>query len=65
MKSFLKLISKLFFLFILLAGQANSIDFREMCLKWRNCKQVFISEGFHDGCCRGFIRKCVCKKPCF
>ncbi|KAL0795297.1 hypothetical protein Bca101_066674 [Brassica carinata] len=45
--------------------EANSIDFRGMCWKWRNCKQVCISEGFPDGRCEGFIRKCVCRKPCF
>ncbi|KAL0695207.1 hypothetical protein Bca4012_062387 [Brassica carinata] len=77
MKKFMQLISKFFFLFMLLVGpgmhlvqgqqmcEANSIDFRGMCWKWRNCKQVCISEGFPDGRCEGFIRKCVCRKPCF
>ncbi|CAN6887260.1 unnamed protein product [Brassica oleracea] len=45
--------------------EANSIDFRRMCLKWRNCKQVCISEGFPDVRCKAFTRKCVCRKPCF
>ncbi|KAF8104972.1 hypothetical protein N665_0165s0057 [Sinapis alba] len=71
------LIFKLFFLFILLVGpgmkivqgqqmcEAKSINFRGMCMKWRTCKQVCISEGFPYGRCKGFIRKCICRKPCF
>ncbi|KAL0731647.1 hypothetical protein Bca4012_027741 [Brassica carinata] len=77
MKNFIQLTSTLFFLFLLLVGpgmkmvrgqqmcETNSMDFKGMCLKWRNCKQVCISEGFPDGRCKGFIRKCVCRKPCF
>ncbi|CAN6976480.1 unnamed protein product [Brassica rapa subsp. trilocularis] len=76
MDNFMWLISKLLFLFILLVGpgmkmvqgqqmcEAKSINFKGMCLKWRNCKQVCISEGFPDGRCKGFVRKCVCRKPC-
>uniref|UniRef100_A0A0D3BE73 Knottins-like domain-containing protein n=1 Tax=Brassica oleracea var. oleracea TaxID=109376 RepID=A0A0D3BE73_BRAOL len=30
----------------------------------RNCKQICISEGFPDGRCKGFMRKCICGKPC-
>uniref|UniRef100_A0A0D3CCJ6 Knottins-like domain-containing protein n=1 Tax=Brassica oleracea var. oleracea TaxID=109376 RepID=A0A0D3CCJ6_BRAOL len=44
--------------------EAKSITFKGMCLKWRNCKQVCISEGFPEGRCKGFVRKCVCRKPC-
>ncbi|CAG7883276.1 unnamed protein product [Brassica rapa] len=43
--------------------EAKSINFKGMCLKWSYCKQVCISEGFPDGHCKGFIRKCVCRKP--
>ncbi|CAN6887256.1 unnamed protein product [Brassica oleracea] len=51
MENFLRLISKLFFLFIVLVSpcmklvqgqqmcEAKSINFKGMCLKWRNCKQ--------------------------
>ncbi|KAF3523878.1 hypothetical protein F2Q69_00050689 [Brassica cretica] len=38
---------------------AKSINFKGMCLKWRNCKQVYISEGFPDSQCKRFVRKCV------
>ncbi|RID75431.1 hypothetical protein BRARA_B02477 [Brassica rapa] len=72
----MQLISKFFFLLILLVGpdmkmvqgqqmcEAKSINFKGICLKWRNCKQVCISEGFPNGRCKKFIRKCVCMKPC-
>ncbi|CAH2060656.1 unnamed protein product [Thlaspi arvense] len=44
--------------------EAKSINYRGMCMKWRTCKRVCISEGFPDGLCKGFVRKCYCKKPC-
>ncbi|KAL0704974.1 hypothetical protein Bca4012_071399 [Brassica carinata] len=44
--------------------EAKSINFKGMCLKWKNCKHVCISEGFPEGRCKGFVRKCVCRKPC-
>ncbi|CAN6813463.1 unnamed protein product [Brassica oleracea var. botrytis] len=44
--------------------EAKSINFTGMCLKCRNCKQICISEGFPDGRCKGFMRKCICGKPC-
>ncbi|KAG7638158.1 Knottin scorpion toxin-like superfamily [Arabidopsis thaliana x Arabidopsis arenosa] len=71
----MQLIPTLFFLTILLASpemvegqqmcEAKSLDWKGMCLKWRNCRQVCISEGFTDGRCKGFTRKCICSKPCF
>ncbi|ESQ51782.1 hypothetical protein EUTSA_v10017942mg [Eutrema salsugineum] len=76
MKNFMQLISSLFFLVILLAApgmkmvqgqqicEARSINFRGMCMKWRNCQRVCMSEGFPDGRCAGFIRRCICRKPC-
>ncbi|WZZ43713.1 hypothetical protein YC2023_039972 [Brassica napus] len=42
--------------------EAKSIDFKGMCLKWRNFKQLCISEGFPDGRCKGFMRKCLSRK---
>ncbi|CAN6968767.1 unnamed protein product, partial [Brassica oleracea var. botrytis] len=44
--------------------EAKSINFTGMCLKCRNCKQICISEGFPDGRCKGFMRKCIYGKPC-
>ncbi|WZZ35122.1 hypothetical protein YC2023_018523 [Brassica napus] len=38
--------------------EAKSINFKGICLKWSNCKQVCISECSPDGRCKGFIREC-------
>ncbi|CAL9241925.1 unnamed protein product [Arabidopsis halleri] len=77
MKSSIQLISTLFFLVILVLApsmmkmvegqqmcETQSINFKGMCTKWRNCQRVCMSEGFPDGRCKGFIRKCICRKPC-
>lgn len=45
--------------------EAESTYFFGMCLKWRNCSEVCITEGFVEGRCQGFFRKCICRKPCF
>ncbi|AEC08607.1 putative defensin-like protein 9 [Arabidopsis thaliana] len=79
MKSSMQLISTLFFLVILVVApgmkmvvegqpqlcETKSLNYRGLCLKWRSCKRVCISEGFPDGRCKGFFNnKCVCRKPC-
>ncbi|CAH2059861.1 unnamed protein product, partial [Thlaspi arvense] len=76
MKNFMQLICTFFFVAILFTtpgvkmvqGQrmceAKSLNFRGMCMKWRTCKFVCLSEGFTDGRCEGFIRHCICRKPC-
>ncbi|EOA28758.1 hypothetical protein CARUB_v10024990mg [Capsella rubella] len=79
MKSNMQLISTLIFVILLFLGpsmmktvegqdpqlcETKSLYFRGMCTKWANCKRVCISEGFPDGRCKGFIRDCVCRKPC-
>ncbi|XP_010481691.1 PREDICTED: putative defensin-like protein 9 [Camelina sativa] len=77
MKSSMEFISTLFFLVLLgvmkmvegkpLLCEAQSINFRGFCVKWRTCKRVCISEGFPDGQCEGFLifsNKCMCRKPC-
>ncbi|KAH6790695.1 low-molecular-weight cysteine-rich 75 [Perilla frutescens var. frutescens] len=44
--------------------ESPSSTFRGLCLKYSNCKQVCISEGFTDGECKGFRRRCYCSKSC-
>uniref|UniRef100_A0A7N0UJW7 Knottins-like domain-containing protein n=1 Tax=Kalanchoe fedtschenkoi TaxID=63787 RepID=A0A7N0UJW7_KALFE len=39
-----------------------SEKFRGVCLFWRDCKLVCETEGFEDGKCIGFFRKCYCYK---
>ncbi|CAL9235184.1 unnamed protein product [Arabidopsis halleri] len=65
----MQLIPTLLFLIILLAApemvegqqmcEAKSMNWKGMCMKWRNCRQVCISQGFTDGRCKRFTRKCI------
>ncbi|EFH55614.1 hypothetical protein ARALYDRAFT_482123, partial [Arabidopsis lyrata subsp. lyrata] len=45
--------------------EAKSMNWKGMCMKWRKCRQVCISQGFTDGRCKGFTRNCICIKLCF
>lgn len=38
--------------------------FRGICLRNSNCADVCKTEGFPDGKCKGFLRRCFCIKPC-
>nr|DAD43928.1 TPA_asm: hypothetical protein HUJ06_002158 [Nelumbo nucifera] len=41
-----------------------SRQFRGLCLIGRNCDNVCRGEGFPDGDCDGFRRRCICSRPC-
>ncbi|VFQ73659.1 unnamed protein product [Cuscuta campestris] len=41
-----------------------SHKFKGPCMRDSNCKTVCEGEGFHDGDCQGFRRRCFCRKPC-
>ncbi|TYJ48002.1 hypothetical protein E1A91_A01G031200v1 [Gossypium mustelinum] len=38
--------------------------FKGLYLRDDNCGIVCKTEGFPNGDCKGFLRKCVCTKPC-
>ncbi|KMT10448.1 hypothetical protein BVRB_5g115750 [Beta vulgaris subsp. vulgaris] len=38
--------------------------FRGICVSKRNCESACNSEGFPDGNCKGFRRRCICNRPC-
>ncbi|KAK4264081.1 hypothetical protein QN277_029418 [Acacia crassicarpa] len=77
-RSLHQLVSSIFLLFLLLlaAGmgprmvaeartcETKSQRFRGVCVRSSNCASVCQSEGFSDGNCRGFRRRCFCSKPC-
>nr|KJB11911.1 hypothetical protein B456_002G029500 [Gossypium raimondii] len=44
--------------------ESRSNAFKGLCLRDNNCDIVCKTEGFPNGGCKGFIRKCVCTKPC-
>ncbi|KAL1226397.1 Defensin-like protein 5 [Cardamine amara subsp. amara] len=44
--------------------QSSSQLFSGPCLSTSNCANVCHNEGFTDGDCRGFRRRCFCNKPC-
>ncbi|KAL7130583.1 hypothetical protein ABFS83_13G143900 [Erythranthe nasuta] len=44
--------------------ESQSFNFRGPCVIDHNCKAVCESEGFTDGDCQGFRRRCFCRKPC-
>ncbi|KAL3851016.1 hypothetical protein ACJIZ3_012898 [Penstemon smallii] len=44
--------------------EAASATFRGPCLVDRDCQIICMNEGFSDGDCQGFLRRCFCKKPC-
>ncbi|XP_057440181.1 defensin Ec-AMP-D1-like [Lotus japonicus] len=65
-----------FVLFILLAShqmvvqtegrhcESKSHRFHGLCLSHHNCASVCHLEGFTGGKCRGFRKRCFCKKRC-
>ncbi|KAG8502202.1 hypothetical protein CXB51_002170 [Gossypium anomalum] len=44
--------------------ESPSNVFKGLCLRDDNCDIVCKTEGFPNGDCKGFLRKCVCTKPC-
>ncbi|KAL4334038.1 hypothetical protein GQ457_07G010990 [Hibiscus cannabinus] len=38
--------------------------FKGLCMSDLNCETLCNSEGFTDGECEGFRRRCICAKPC-
>ncbi|KZV14638.1 hypothetical protein F511_42150 [Dorcoceras hygrometricum] len=44
--------------------ESRSFRFRGPCVRDTNCASVCRSEGFPDGDCRGFRRRCFCRRPC-
>ncbi|CAK9141742.1 unnamed protein product [Ilex paraguariensis] len=44
--------------------ESLSHRFKGTCLSDTNCASVCKTEGFPGGDCRGFRRRCFCKKPC-
>ncbi|EOA34866.1 hypothetical protein CARUB_v10022448mg [Capsella rubella] len=67
-----RLISAVLLLFMLLATvtvegrtcESSSNLFSGPCLSESNCANVCNTEGFPDGDCRGFRRRCMCTRPC-
>ncbi|EER95579.1 defensin Ec-AMP-D2 isoform X2 [Sorghum bicolor] len=44
--------------------QSQSHRFRGPCVRRENCANVCRTEGFPDGKCRGFRRRCFCLTHC-
>nr|XP_043634389.1 defensin SD2-like [Erigeron canadensis] len=44
--------------------ETQSHLFRGPCMSNTNCGNVCRTEGFSDGHCRGFRRRCYCTKEC-
>ncbi|XP_019093615.1 PREDICTED: defensin-like protein 5 [Camelina sativa] len=44
--------------------ETSSQLFNGLCLSASNCANVCHTEGFSDGDCRGFRRRCMCNIPC-
>ncbi|KAI4336504.1 hypothetical protein L6164_015025 [Bauhinia variegata] len=44
--------------------ESKSHRFKGMCMSDHNCASVCLVEGFTGGHCRGFHRRCFCKKRC-
>ncbi|XP_057519800.1 defensin-like protein [Amaranthus tricolor] len=38
--------------------------FKGACFSNRNCANVCKTEGFPEGDCKGFRRRCFCTRPC-
>jgi len=45
--------------------ETSSNLFNGPCLSSSNCANVCHNEGFSDGDCRGFRRRCLCTRPCW
>ncbi|XP_022886205.1 defensin Ec-AMP-D2-like [Olea europaea var. sylvestris] len=44
--------------------ESQSHRFKGSCVSKSNCAAVCQTEGFPDGYCRGFRRRCFCSKHC-
>ncbi|MED6119135.1 hypothetical protein PIB30_008943 [Stylosanthes scabra] len=44
--------------------ESQSHRFKGPCVSDTNCASVCKTERFPSGHCRGFRRRCFCKKPC-
>ncbi|KAK3199027.1 hypothetical protein Dsin_022442 [Dipteronia sinensis] len=44
--------------------ESHSHKFKGTCISKSNCAHVCQTEGFPDGHCRGFRRRCFCRKKC-
>ncbi|XP_019198214.1 PREDICTED: defensin D2-like [Ipomoea nil] len=44
--------------------ETPSAKYKGLCGRKSNCAAVCLTEGFPDGECRGFRRRCICNKPC-
>ncbi|KAI9185873.1 hypothetical protein LWI28_011473 [Acer negundo] len=44
--------------------ESQSHKFKGTCISKSNCAHVCQTEGFPDGNCRGFRRRCFCSKKC-
>ncbi|MBO8584164.1 hypothetical protein INO15_13625, partial [Staphylococcus aureus] len=44
--------------------ESQSHKFKGICIMSSNCAHVCKTEGFPDGRCRGFRRRCFCTKQC-
>ncbi|KAF0911053.1 hypothetical protein E2562_005440 [Oryza meyeriana var. granulata] len=44
--------------------ESQSHRFKGPCVRKSNCANVCSTEGFPDGHCRGFRRRCFCTRPC-
>ncbi|KAH7841061.1 hypothetical protein Vadar_025057 [Vaccinium darrowii] len=44
--------------------EAASHTFKGLCLSDTNCSNVCLREGFDDGHCEGFRKRCFCRKKC-
>ncbi|XP_052205581.1 defensin-like protein [Diospyros lotus] len=77
MERSVRLVSAVFLVLMLLAAtetgnmvaeartcESQSHRFRGTCVSNSNCANVCQTEGFPDGNCRGFRRRCFCTKPC-
>ncbi|KAL5218178.1 hypothetical protein ABZP36_018862 [Zizania latifolia] len=44
--------------------ESQSHRYKGPCVRKSNCANVCRTEGFPDGHCRGFRRRCFCTRPC-
>ncbi|KAG8073309.1 hypothetical protein GUJ93_ZPchr0006g40975 [Zizania palustris] len=44
--------------------ESQSHRYKGPCVRRSNCANVCKTEGFPDGHCRGFRRRCFCTRPC-
>ncbi|CAH8322759.1 unnamed protein product [Eruca vesicaria subsp. sativa] len=44
--------------------ETSSQLFNGLCLSTTNCANICQNEGFPNGDCQGFRRRCICNRPC-